>query len=402
MAGNPDEESEYRSQLVKKDKSEDDELQALIDKYEEEESGKHTKFDDFEGGLSEDDDEDEDGYPDGYEDPDMFDAYGMDASEGKINEKNLDVDPEELKKGIEVEKEHTDDPVKAEEIALDHLAEDPHYYTKLAKAKLEEIKNTKFDKSSKPKYPNWTNASGKDYQKYVSPNSKVNLQSLLTGINIEHEENPEKSYEQVVKMVVKNLEKDPIYYTYYKLTGLRNSEPMKLDTTNTPEVMAMKAVKSDNLVDKGRGMRKVKLVKEARFNAMPGEEPNATVQHAIGFIQSNPVLRQISDDITLQNDGENAILKYGYWEALSDEAYNKLELQFVVEDDFESADEEANKIAYILYPKKKVGNLGASLEMGASKASKMDVFKETLESLVREVLAETFDGRDNLDAENEY
>ena len=28
--------------------------------------------------------------------------------------------------------EHTDDPVKAEQIALDHLAEDPQYYTKLA------------------------------------------------------------------------------------------------------------------------------------------------------------------------------------------------------------------------------------------------------------------------------
>ena len=49
-----------------------------------------------------------------------------------LNEKNLDVDPKELQKGIEVEMEHTDDPVKAEQIALDHLAEDPQYYTKLA------------------------------------------------------------------------------------------------------------------------------------------------------------------------------------------------------------------------------------------------------------------------------
>ena len=59
-------------------------------------------------------------------------------NEALIAEKNLDVDQEELKKGIEVEKEHTDDAVKAEQIALDHLAEDPKYYTKLAKADLEE------------------------------------------------------------------------------------------------------------------------------------------------------------------------------------------------------------------------------------------------------------------------
>jgi len=49
-----------------------------------------------------------------------------------------DVDPKELKKGIKVEKEHTTDIKTATRIALDHLSEDPYYYTKLAKAKLEE------------------------------------------------------------------------------------------------------------------------------------------------------------------------------------------------------------------------------------------------------------------------
>ena len=38
-------------------------------------------------------------------------------NEALIAEKNLDVDQKELKKGIEVEKEHTDNAVKAEEIA---------------------------------------------------------------------------------------------------------------------------------------------------------------------------------------------------------------------------------------------------------------------------------------------
>ena len=37
----------------------------------------------------------------------------------------------ELKQGVIVEMEHTDDEQKAREIALDHLAEDPRYYTKL-------------------------------------------------------------------------------------------------------------------------------------------------------------------------------------------------------------------------------------------------------------------------------
>lgn len=42
-------------------------------------------------------------------------------------------DAEQLKMGIEVEMEHTDDPKMAKEIAKDHLKEDPKYYTKLKK-----------------------------------------------------------------------------------------------------------------------------------------------------------------------------------------------------------------------------------------------------------------------------
>jgi len=47
-----------------------------------------------------------------------------------------DVDPIELSLGQTVEMEHTTDPNIATEIALDHLSEDPKYYTKLKKAGL--------------------------------------------------------------------------------------------------------------------------------------------------------------------------------------------------------------------------------------------------------------------------
>lgn len=50
--------------------------------------------------------------------------------------KGKDVDPKQLKMGIKVEMEHTKDKKISERIALDHLAEDPLYYTKLKKAGL--------------------------------------------------------------------------------------------------------------------------------------------------------------------------------------------------------------------------------------------------------------------------
>lgn len=47
---------------------------------------------------------------------------------------SYDVLMAELARGIEVEKEHTDNLAVAREIALDHLAEFPDYYTRLSKA----------------------------------------------------------------------------------------------------------------------------------------------------------------------------------------------------------------------------------------------------------------------------
>lgn len=43
---------------------------------------------------------------------------------------------QQLHQGIKVEHEHTKDDATAEKIASAHLDEDPHYYTKLTKAKL--------------------------------------------------------------------------------------------------------------------------------------------------------------------------------------------------------------------------------------------------------------------------
>lgn len=54
----------------------------------------------------------------------------------KIDPKSID--KEELKKGIKHEKEHTSDVKIAMEIALDHLTEDPKYYTNLSKSGIDE------------------------------------------------------------------------------------------------------------------------------------------------------------------------------------------------------------------------------------------------------------------------
>ena len=91
--------------------------------------------------------------PDQLSDEETEEVYNIVAD--KIQEiqtpaKEKDVDPKELKMGIKVEMEHTDDPAKAKVIALQHLAEDPKYYTKLASLGLEEKKDPKKGTGKKP------------------------------------------------------------------------------------------------------------------------------------------------------------------------------------------------------------------------------------------------------------
>lgn len=62
-----------------------------------------------------------------------FIKLSQDQISGGLADKFLpqDFDIEQLKQGIKVEMEHTNDPELAREIAMDHLTESPQYYIKL-------------------------------------------------------------------------------------------------------------------------------------------------------------------------------------------------------------------------------------------------------------------------------
>jgi len=65
---------------------------------------------------------------------DIDDVTDNDTMYGLSDKENVtkkDVNPDELRMGLKIEMEHTEDPNQALEIALDHLAEIPDYYTRL-------------------------------------------------------------------------------------------------------------------------------------------------------------------------------------------------------------------------------------------------------------------------------
>lgn len=71
------------------------------------------------------------------------------------------VDQEQLAMGIKVEQEHTKDPAKAREIAMDHLQEDPKYYTHLNEME-NEYKALKKSEATK----NWVQKPFADYKNF--------------------------------------------------------------------------------------------------------------------------------------------------------------------------------------------------------------------------------------------
>jgi len=60
---------------------------------------------------------------------------------------SLDKIQAQLKKGVKIESEHTDDKEKAKEIAMDHITEFPDYYDRLNKMEKEADKEWVLDEN---------------------------------------------------------------------------------------------------------------------------------------------------------------------------------------------------------------------------------------------------------------
>jgi len=88
-----------------------------------------------------------------------------------------------------------------------------------------------------------------------------NLEEVTLGITTEHECFPELDYDAIEKMVKKNIKKNPLYYTNYKLTGIRDYEVQTMDSSK-PEDHQMKFYTEKTAVDTARGMKKIKVEKK--------------------------------------------------------------------------------------------------------------------------------------------
>jgi hypothetical protein len=349
-AGNPEEEAEYKSTLVRKKSPEDDEeeIQALIDKYAEEESGKYTT-----GGEQFEISEDEEEAPEDYEDPDMFDAYGMDASEGKLRE------AEGIKINGKVVKNYKQNGDKSYSVKFEDGSEKTIAVSNDSWDVINNAAKEKLSEGRKKKEP----------KAEMHPN-QIHPQELRMGIKVELEHTDD--LDKAKKIALDHLAENPFYYTALKLSGIESPSAPKVKPP--VEKKAKKKKEAVEMVDAANQMQKVKMPKVVKESLNEGGEWTIT-----GTLTKDEQieLKDMIGDYELDVQATDDTLET----TISHPMYND-----------KSLEQALKQVRGMLTPSKDKKDLGGSF----------DKFKSQLESLVREVLDEMYDGRDDMNAQNEY
>ena len=242
------------------------------------------------------------------------------------------IHPQELRMGIKVELEHTDDLDKAKKIALDHLAENPFYYTALKLAGVES--------PSVPKYKAPV-AFKKEVAAAVDLVDKINAMKPVKGV--EKAKASSNKAKKETNSGVKGVSE--LTHNAKTVRGLQ-----KFAATGGK----MKTIKENQLNEGGEWTITGTLTKDEQTE----------LKNMIGNYELDV---QATDD-TLET-------------TISHPTYNDKTLEHALK-----------QVRGILPQKKQVGY---TVGFG-------DVLQSKLEALVREVLDEMYDGRDDMNAENEY
>jgi hypothetical protein len=194
------------------------------------------------------------------------------------------------------------------------------------------------------------NQDGKEQYSKFDELDNMNAQEIMAGYVMEKIDNPNIDQKEAIKLVIKNLKKDQFYYTNYKLTGIRGAEPVEFPSPkrkagfDKPEEVSKKA---DNLIDTKNATQ---VIKEG--------------------LDNRDIASQIYDE--LQNMG----------------SYNDTDIDLKIKKrGLTGPDAEA--VRMIIFDKDRE-------DMNEEYKLLPDPSKAKLKELVRKMMKEMFDGRDNV------
>jgi hypothetical protein len=194
------------------------------------------------------------------------------------------------------------------------------------------------------------NQDGKEQYAQFDELDNMNAQEIMAGYVMEKIDNPNIDIKEATKLIIKNLKKDQFYYTNYKLTGIRGVGPTEFTSTKRKAGFDKEeevSKKADNVVDTKNA---TKVIKEG--------------------LDNRDIASQIWDE--LQNMG----------------SYNDTDIDLKIKKrGLNGPDAEA--VRMIIFDKDRE-------DMNEEYKLLPDPSKVKLKELVRKMMKEMFDGRDNV------
>jgi len=352
-----------------------------------------------EAGLEEDYDD----YMD-YRDEEEAEAKEDERIDNMINQKLEDEYEEKMKKSI-----------AAADAAIERGEEEdkPEYL------KTWDVEDTLNEGKSK-----WENTSGKSMYAQFKEIDNLNGQEVLIGIDFEIERNHELSKTEAIKLVLKNLKKNPIYYTATLMAGKEMTEIPTIGKLK-PGSDKMRELKGENsLVDKDNGMKPVKDVEKVKASSNKAKketnkpEGNISLMSLVakasrGVQKMNATgekMKVVKENLEMQGDfkvGDKVMVNPDFPEAADATRLKIGEIYTITNfriykkgsllqnvDALLDNEEEIN-IDYLIKAPSSVPSSIFSRNAGISQKLK-SLSADDLMEMIREELSEYFDGRDNL------
>lgn len=113
-----------------------------------------------------------------------------------------------------------------------------------------------------------TNTSGKELYSKFSEINNLNGQEVSIGIDYEMIKNCDLTKNEATKIVIKNLKKNPIYYTAQDMSAVENYELKYIGGKSAnAEARRMQPYAADKVIDKKMGMQLVKGVEKVKASS---------------------------------------------------------------------------------------------------------------------------------------
>jgi hypothetical protein len=297
---------------------------------------------------------------------------------------------------------------------IDMMFDTPEDAKKYAAKKELSIINEAKDTSATGYY----NQDGKEQYGKFNELDNMNAQEIMAGYVMEKQDNPDIDKKEAVKLVIKNLKKDQFYYTNYKLTGVRDLQPTEFTTTKRkPFFDEMEEVNKngDNFVDE---KNKMQVVKESKKNKMKTQINEVKrMRQLAGLITESQLIKEdklediksLLSDETLRNSdigyssGDEVSITYKNSKKLPFEDFSKLEDEYIIYKD--ELSDEPYRVQYFIgdkstktpsKPKPSYDDEDVFENYNNKQNTIKPDTKNKLKEMVRKMMKEMFDGRDNL------